>query len=75
MLPTAGDPIWAERGRFEDCYERVRPSGAPTTRELLGQVDRDFADFAPVLKVASPRKSLVDGYDAAVAPPEPATAT
>jgi HD-like signal output (HDOD) protein len=74
MLPTAGDPIWAERARFEDCYERVQPSGAPSTRELLGQIDADFADFAPVLKVAAPRKSLVDCYDEAVAEPEPSAA-
>ena len=70
LLPTAGDPIWTECARFEDCYEKVRPSGSPTTRDLLARTDQDFADFAPVLKIAPPAKSLVDCYDEAVSQPE-----
>jgi HD-like signal output (HDOD) protein len=69
LLPTAGDPIWAEHTRFEECYGRTRSAGSPTTREMLYRVDQDFADFAPVLKVAAPRKSLVDCYDETVAEP------
>ncbi len=63
MLPTAGDPIWADRTQFESYYERVRPADGPSVLELLEQIDQEFADFAPVLKLATPSKSLVDSYE------------
>ena len=63
LLPTTGDAIWADRALFEDCYRRVRPEGGPSLVDLLGQVDKEFADFAPVLKLANPSKLLVDSYN------------
>ncbi|MBN2022361.1 MAG: HDOD domain-containing protein [Pirellulales bacterium] len=63
LLPTTGDPSWTEHARFESSFEKVRPVGAPSAREVLAQIDQEFADFAPVLKVATPSKSLVNCYD------------
>jgi HD-like signal output (HDOD) protein len=75
LLPTAGDPTWVEFSRFEGIYEKVKPAGAPSARDLLAQTDKDFADFAPVLKISAPNKSLVDCHDLAVAQREPAATT
>ncbi|MFW6125149.1 MAG: HDOD domain-containing protein [Pirellulales bacterium] len=58
LLPSLADEGWPERAVFEKGYAQVRPSGAPTIAELLAAVDEDFADFAPVLKVSEPRRSL-----------------
>ena len=65
LLPTAGDLLWVECARFEACYNRIQPVGAPPLSELLDELDREFAEFAPVLKIATPAKSLVECYEEA----------
>jgi hypothetical protein len=37
-------------------------------QELLDQIDKEFVEFAPVLKLNTPAKSLVAWYDEALAP-------
>jgi len=66
LLPTTGDPHWVECAKFEECYAKIGPTGTPPVREMLERVDQEFADFAPVLKVATPSKSLVECYDEAI---------
>jgi HD-like signal output (HDOD) protein len=63
MLPTIADPLWHECGLFERYYQRTVPPGSPAVPEVLLQVDREFAEFAPVLKLATPGKSLVDSFN------------
>ena len=72
LLPTVTDSIWRERGEFEECYRKVYPSGTPSVPELLAQIDEEFAEFAPVLKIAAPTKSLVDSYQETVEVDQPA---
>lgn len=61
MLPANRDDAWPEAAQFEDYYRKIVPQGESVT-DLLGRVDKEFADFAPVLKVATPKKSLVEYY-------------
>ncbi len=68
LLPTVADPTWVERESFEDYYRQVAPSGSPRVAELLDQIDREFANFAPVLKLSAPSKSLLDAYSEMVPP-------
>jgi len=68
LLPAAADPTWHARAEFEEYYQRVVPSGSPDVVALLGRTDEEFADFAPVLEVAAPRKSLVDSFQETLAP-------
>lgn len=63
MLPTTADPTWEECEAFEGHYRQVAPSGSPSVAELLEQTDREFTEFAPVLKLATPSKSLVDSFN------------
>lgn len=62
LLPAVADPAWLEIGIMESAYDRIRPAGVSCLPELLAQVDKDFATFAPVLKISLPHKSLVDCY-------------
>ena len=62
LLPTVADAEWCECGPFEQYYEKTVPSGSPTVVEMLAQIDEQFVNFAPVLKVSTPSKSLVDCY-------------
>jgi HD-like signal output (HDOD) protein len=63
MLPATADPVWVDRTQFEDYYQRVCPPGGPALVEMLARTDSEFAEFAPVLKLSTPSKSLVDYYD------------
>jgi hypothetical protein len=62
LLPTVLDPLWNECQLFEHYYAKVLPPGSPPVSELLAQVDREYADFAPLLKLSIPSKSLVDSF-------------
>jgi len=62
LLPTVADPVWGECDRLEGCYDSVRPTGSVALPELLAALDREVAEFAPVLKISMPAKSLVDCY-------------
>jgi HD-like signal output (HDOD) protein len=62
LLPTVADPVWSECARLEGCYDKVRPAGSVSLPELLGALDREVAQFAPVLKISMPAKLLADSY-------------
>ena len=67
LLPSTRDASWRERGQFERCYEKIALAGGPSASDLLGQIDTEFADFAPVLKIGTPSRSLVEACNEAVA--------
>lgn len=67
LLPTSGDEGWCEGQRFEECFNRIRPAGGASITDLLEQTDREFAEFAPVLKISTPGRSLVESYQQRVA--------
>jgi HD-like signal output (HDOD) protein len=62
MLPVSSDDHWADSHQFEAAYARLKGPNGPTIPELLGQIDEQFAEFAPVLDIAVPARSLVDCY-------------
>jgi len=47
---------------FEIRYEAACPPGGPAVPQILAEVDREYAEFAPVLKLAVSGKSLVESY-------------
>ena len=62
LLPTIADPAWRECEAFETLYRAFRPAGGAPIEELLGQIDREITEFAPVLRLAAPSTSLVESY-------------
>jgi HD-like signal output (HDOD) protein len=62
LLPITPDTAWPEYRAFEKYYDKVRPARGPSIEELLDQVDRQFADFAPLLRIAIPGRTLVDRH-------------
>ena len=67
LLPSISDERWAECANFDTVYNKVRPANGPTAQELLAQVDQEFTEFAPVLKLTTPAKSLVAWYEESLA--------
>ena len=62
-LPSTSDPVWTDREQFQAGYGRLRGAGSPDPKELLAETDAQFEEFAPVLKLAVPAKSLVDSFE------------
>ncbi|MCA9268736.1 MAG: HDOD domain-containing protein, partial [Planctomycetales bacterium] len=67
LLPAANDDMWHDRDRFVSAYQAACPDGAPL-EELFATIDAQFEEFAPVLKVGSPAKTLVECLQAEAAP-------
>jgi len=67
LLPSAADPLWIECPQWEEAFGQICPS-VSSPDSLLNQIDQEFTDFAPVLKLATPGKSLVESHQEAVVP-------
>lgn len=67
LLPTASDREWPECAQFQKFYDQVRGKGTQNAAEVLAQVDKEFSEFAPVLKISTPAKSLLQCYNEAQA--------
>ena len=63
LLPTTSDANWAECQQFDRYYRKVKPNSAPAIEEVLKQTDKEFADFAPIMKMAVPKATLADRYN------------
>ncbi len=62
LLPSTSDSGWHECAELEATYEKVTPAGRPAMAAVLARIDEEFGQFAPILKVATPAKSLLDRY-------------
>ncbi len=63
LLPTTSDPSWTEFDVFEKHYQQVVPEGGPSIATLFEQIDEEFAGFAPVLKIATPKATLLQAFE------------
>ncbi|PHS05454.1 MAG: phosphohydrolase [Blastopirellula sp.] len=62
LLPATNDESWSERDEFEKAYNKIKGDG-PALLDLLGQIDADYEEFAPVLKLTAPTSTLVQSYE------------
>ncbi len=67
LLPSVRDTRWFDCARFETVFHGWCSQQAPATAEMLARIDREFAEFAPVLKLATPAKTLVAWYEESLA--------
>ena len=57
-LPAGSDANWWHREQFEAAYARLPAGACPNLAEFFSQIDKEFDDFAPVLKLSGHAKSL-----------------
>jgi len=60
LLPCTNDNKWHERDQFISALNQLDLAVEPV--ELLERIDGDYTDFAPMLKLTVPKKSLVDCF-------------
>lgn len=58
LLPACKDHDWHELDEFVTGLEQVQPGASAELEELLELTDKQFADFAPLLKLPCPPTSL-----------------
>lgn len=68
LLPAASDETWVECPLFEQAYQHFRRLDSPSIPEFLARTDQEFVEFAPVLKLSAPAKSLVESYNEVAVP-------
>lgn len=63
LLPAGADTEWHECRQFELLCQEPAGRRALSLAEVLRQVDEQFCEFAPVLKLAEPGCSLVERFE------------
>jgi HD-like signal output (HDOD) protein len=59
LLPACKDQDWSELNEFISGLEKLAPGASDKLSELLELTDKQFTDFAPMLKLPCPPTSLV----------------
>lgn len=67
LLPAASDKEWKDRERFVATFNQLAAGKRTTAPRFLAEVDKDFEEFAPVLRLSSPAKTLVQFLEEAPA--------
>ncbi|MDX1962310.1 MAG: HDOD domain-containing protein [Pirellulales bacterium] len=62
-LPSCSDNQWGECGVFDQFYQQLKDPRGPSVPEFLALVDKEYTDFAPVLKLPAPSKTLLASYE------------
>ena len=65
LLPSCTDDHWRECESFVSGFKRMSDKGDAGLRESFETTDEITAEFAPVLKLPVPKRTLVDYLDAA----------
>ena len=60
LLPTCRDTEWDEESFFLNSIEKIVGERNIDLAMIMSAVDESFAEFAPILKVQVPDKSLSD---------------
>lgn len=63
QLPAVSDDEWFEREDFDNAFKKAAGSACSNIPAFLAETDKQFAEFAPVLKLQIPARSLVDCYN------------
>ncbi len=64
LLPSCVDDHWEEREQFEAGFQRVIDGQSVDLLELFAEVDQAAADFAPMLKLPTPKRTLLEYWNA-----------
>jgi HD-like signal output (HDOD) protein len=67
LLPAVDDSAWGEFEKFESFYSQSRPLDGPPLEDVLTQIDQEFTEMAPMLRLPNPLVSLSEHYRGVVA--------
>jgi HD-like signal output (HDOD) protein len=62
LLPCGSDELWPEKDLLVDGYRRLTGAGDQELVSLLSETDVATAEFSPLMKLPSPKRSLLDHW-------------
>jgi HD-like signal output (HDOD) protein len=62
LLPACRDTEWNEQDEFNQALKRLAGDHSVDMDELIEAVDRSFAEFAPMMNLPVPDRSLADWF-------------
>ncbi len=65
MLPSCQDPTWVDRNLLVSNFESIPGTESSDLRDLLHEVDQQYEEIAPVLKLTVLDKTLIHCLDEA----------
>jgi hypothetical protein len=60
LLPSCRDNSWEEKDEFISALDKITGVVAIDLDEMMKSVDESFAEFAPIMKLSVPERSLTD---------------
>jgi HD-like signal output (HDOD) protein len=60
LLPSVCDSEWRDEEAFRSSFTDLAAGRNASVSEIFQRVDTEFTEFAPLLKLATPARSLVD---------------
>jgi HD-like signal output (HDOD) protein len=63
LLPSLSENGWIESKQFAEGFQRICPPEVTDIRDVFADVDAEFAEFAPILKIPPASATLVDTYE------------
>jgi HD-like signal output (HDOD) protein len=62
LLPACQDSSWDERSDFEAGWKRLVAGDNSSMDQIIAEADATFAEFAPILKLPIPERSLAQWF-------------
>jgi HD-like signal output (HDOD) protein len=66
LTPGAHDEEWHDREHMLEVYHQLAGANARPLNEVFADIDKEFADIAPILKLPEPKKTLQSFFDEAL---------
>ena len=60
MLPSCRDDTWDEQAEFAEGFRRLAGRDLAEEQSMFSEVDQQTQEFAPMLKLPTPKKKLVE---------------
>ncbi len=64
LLPACQDRDWDERSEFEAGWQRLAKKSTESTEKIIAEADATFAEFAPIMKLPIPDRTLTQWFEA-----------
>ncbi len=63
LLPACQDASWDERSEFAAGWEKLASKSAESAEKIIAEADATFAEFAPIMKLPIPERSLAQWFE------------
>lgn len=64
LLPACQDSDWDERSEFEAGWQILASKSIESAEKIIAEADETFAEFAPIMKLPIPERSLTQWFEA-----------